>query len=279
VETKDDDFFDVDYLKNGNSRIAVLCHGLEGSSQSHYIQATSKILHNDGYDIAAMNYRGCSGELNRQAYSYHSGSTGDLHLLIESLVSSYNEIVLVGFSLGGNLVLKYSCDENYPLDARIKGVVAISVPVDLYAASIKFLKFSNKLYTLNFLKTLLAKIKLKHQQFPDLITLEDISKIKSILDFDNYITAPLNGFIDAKDYYSKCNSKQFLQNCKRPTLIINALDDPFLAESCFPLDVASKSEYLNLLMPRYGGHLGFVNNGLDYYWNEFQTLEFLKRQE
>lgn len=277
METPDDDFFDVDYLRCGNRKIVILCHGLEGSSQSQYIQGTSRLLHAHGFDVAAMNYRGCSGEMNRKVYSYHSGSTDDLHLLVQSLIHEYDELVMVGFSLGGNMVLKYSCDQLYPLDRKIKAVIAISVPVDLYAGALEFLKLSNRHYTINFLNSLRAKIKLKHAQFPDEINLDDLSKVNSILDFDDYFTGPLNGFKNAQDYYAKCHSKQFLNNCDRPTLIINAKDDPFLPEPC--IDEAVNSEFLHLCLPEHGGHLGFVNLGVEHYWYERQILNFIKMTE
>ncbi len=279
METEDDDFFDVDFLKNGNRKIAVLCHGLEGSSQSQYIQGTGGLLHTHGYDIAAMNYRGCSGEMNRHVYSYHSGFTGDLHLLVQSLLPAYDEVVLVGFSLGGNLVLKYSGDLFYSLDEKITTVVAVSVPVDLYAGALQILKRSNRQYTINFLKTLRKKIKLKHKQFPDIIDLNALSKINTILDFDDQFTGPLNGFENAVDYYSKCSCKQFLKNSNRPTLILNAQDDPFLPQPCYPVEEAAKSKHIDLVIPKYGGHLGFTSFNVEHYWNEWQILKFLNRDD
>ena len=277
IETPDNDFFDVDYLRNGNNKIVILCHGLEGSSSSQYMQGTSKLLHSQGFDIAAMNYRGCSGEMNRNAYSYHSGATADLHLLVQHLLPNYEEINLVGFSLGGNLVLKYSCDLIYPMDEKIKAVAAISVPVDLYGGIQEILKKSNRFYSTNFLKTLREKIRLKHRQFPNKINIDDLNKIKTLLDFDDYFTGPLNGFEDAKDYYSQCNSKQFLHNCQRPTLILNAKDDPFLSDSCYPDAAAKRSDFLQLLTTKYGGHIGFANFGVAHYWNERLILEFISQ--
>ena len=275
MRTEDDDFLDIDYLKSGHQKVAVLCHGLEGSSQSQYIQGTAQLLHANGYDIAAINYRGCSGEMNEQVRSYHSGATDDLHLVIQTLLPAYDNMALVGFSLGGNMVLKYSCDLVYRLDPKINSIVAVSVPIDLHGASMELLKFSNILYTKNFLGTLIKKTKLKHQQHPESINIDDVSKVKTVYDFDEYFTSRIHGFESADDYYAKCNSKQFLTNCQRRTLIINAQDDPFLSESCFPNDEASVSELLHLLAPLHGGHVGFADFNSDSYWNERQILNFL----
>jgi predicted alpha/beta-fold hydrolase len=275
LNTPDDDFIDMDVLHGGYRKVAVLCHGLEGSSQSQYIQGTAGLLHANGFDIAAMNYRGCSGEANRQVRSYHSGATNDLQLVIHSVLPSYDEIYLIGFSLGGNLVLKYSCDLVYPLHDKIKRVVSVSVPIDLKGASKELLKFKNKLYAYNFLQTLKAKTKQKHRQFPDKINIDLLERVKTVWDFDEYFTSRLHDFDGAEDYYDKCNSKQFLFNCQLPTLIINAEDDPFLSKSCFPIELATRHEHLHLLMPRYGGHVGFVHYRAEHYWNEWEILHFL----
>lgn len=279
MTTSDKDFFDVDLIKRGNNKIAVLCHGLEGSSKSQYILGTASLLQDHGFDIAAMNYRGCSGEINRQVQTYHSGATADLHLLTQALALSYHEIMLVGYSLGGNLVLKYSCDLHYSIDEKIKRIVAISVPIDLHGASIQLLKRSNRLYTMNFLKTLVAKIKLKYNQHPHAINLNHLKKIRTVLDFDEYYTSKLNGFENAADYYARCNSKQYLHLCQRPTLIINAQDDPFLSTSCYPVKEAKSLKQLHLLMPKHGGHVGFVDKKTSHYWNEHQILSFLQESD
>ena len=165
IETPDDDFLDIDFIENGSKKIVVLCHGLEGSSDSKYIQATAKLLSTNGYAIAAMNYRFCSGEINRQLITYHSGKTDDLNTVINYLLPNYDKIYLVGFSLGGNLILKYNGDGIFDLSPKIKASVAISVPVDLKGSSTALKRRENFLYTQRFLITLSKKMRLKHQQF------------------------------------------------------------------------------------------------------------------
>lgn len=275
IETPDDDFLDIDFLENGSRKIVILCHGLEGSSASKYIQATASLLDANGYAIAAMNYRFCSGEINRQLITYHSGRTEDLHAVINAVLPDYDSIYLVGFSLGGNLVLKYNGDGVFTLDPKIKASVAVSVPVDLYGSAIALQQRQNRLYTWRFLRTLSKKIHLKHQQYPSQVNIKQLKKVKKLIDFDEYFTSALNGFKDAKDYYAKASSKQYLPAIKNPTLLINALDDPFLSSTCFPYEAAKNNPFFDLMTPQYGGHVGFVSFKDDYYWSERQILDFI----
>ena len=274
IETLDDDFLDIDLIENASRKIVILCHGLEGSSDSKYIQATAKLLSLNGYSVAAMNYRFCSGEINRQLVTYHSGKTDDLHTVINFVLPNYDSIYLVGFSLGGNLILKYNGDGLFSLSPKIKANVAISVPVDLKGSSISLKRCENVLYRWRFLRTLSKKMFLKHQQFPNELDLAPLKKIKTLTDFDDFFTSKINGFKDAEDYYSKASSKQFIHNISKPTLLINALDDPFLSESCFPISEAEENSNFFLMTPIYGGHVGFISKGA-FYWSEIQILNFL----
>ena len=276
IETLDDDFLDIDLIENGSKKIAILCHGLEGSSDSKYIQATSKLLSLNGYSVAAMNYRFCSGEINRQLVTYHSGKTDDLHVVINYVLPNYDSIYLVGFSLGGNLILKYNGEALFSLSSKIKANVAISVPVDLKGSSIALKRSENILYRRRFIRTLSKKMYLKHQQFPNQLDVAPLKKVKTLTDFDNFFTSKINGFIDAEDYYLKASSKQFIPNISKPTLLINALDDPFLSESCFPISEAKENSKFYLMTPLHGGHVGFISKG-DFYWSEIQILNFLNR--
>jgi len=276
IETLDDDFLDIDLIENGSRKIVILCHGLEGSSDSKYIQATAKLLSLNGYSVAAMNYRFCSGEINRQLVTYHSGKTDDLHTVINFVLPNYDSVYLVGFSLGGNLILKYNGDGLFSLSPKIKANVAISVPVDLKGSSISLKRFENILYRWRFLRTLSKKMHLKHQQFPNELDVAPLKKVKTLTDFDDFFTSKINGFKDAEDYYLKASSKQFIPNITKPTLLINALDDPFLSESCFPISEAEENAKFYLMTPSNGGHVGFISKG-DFYWSEYQILNFLNR--
>ncbi len=275
ITTPDDDFLDIDHLHTGNKGLAILCHGLEGSSASQYIQGTARILHADGWDVTAMNYRSCSGEMNQQLRMYHSGATVDLDTVIRHMESEYERIVLVGFSLGGNMVLKYLGDGVYSMNEKIEKAVAVSVPLDLMGGSIEISKRKNIIYDWRFLKTLRAKAFEKHQQYPDQIRIENLNKVKTLSDFDNYFTGPIHGFKDAADYYKKCSSKQFLTSIKIPTLILQAQDDPFLSESCFPIKEAKANKEVTLLLSKYGGHVGFSLPSQQQYWEELKIKEYL----
>ena len=274
IETLDDDFLDIDLIENGSRKIVILCHGLEGSSDSKYIQATAKLLSLNGYSVAAMNYRFCSGEINRQLVTYHSGKTDDLHTVINFVLPNYDSVYLVGFSLGGNLILKYNGDGLFSLSPKIKANVAISVPVDLKGSSISLKRCENVLYRWRFLRTLSKKMHLKHQQFPNELDVVPLKKVKNLTDFDDFFTSKINGFKDAEDYYLKASSKQFIPNISKPTLLINALDDPFLSESCFPISEANENSNFFLMPPFHGGHVGFISKGA-FYWSEIQILNFL----
>ena len=164
----------------------------------------------------------------------------------------------------------------FPLSSKIKASVAISVPIDLKDSSISLQKRENKLYNWRFLRTLSKKMFLKHNQFPKELDIKPLKTIKNLTDFDEYFTSKINGFKNAQDYYSKASSKQFICNISRPTLLINAKDDPFLSQSCFPINEAKNSLNFYLMIPKYGGHVGFISKG-DFYWSENQILKFIDR--
>jgi len=277
IATNDNDFIHVDLLEGGYKKLAVLCHGLEGSSSSQYIVATGGLLHSNGWDIAAVNYRGCSGVINNQLRMYHSGATDDLQLVIDSVIGDYDEIVLIGFSLGGNLCLKYTGENQGKLHSKITRTIAVSVPVDLKAGSINIGKRSNRIYENNFLNTLTEKILEKHKQFPNDIDLSLLKEMKKLYDFDDMYTGPIHGFNNAENYYAQCSSKQFLPLINIPTIIINALDDPFLPKECYPFEVVKANKYLEMMVPKYGGHVGFVERNKKHYWIEKTILQWLQK--
>lgn len=276
IETPDNDFLDVDILEKDSKKLVILCHGLEGSSASKYIGALATLLSRNGYAVAAMNYRFCSGEINRQLITYHSGRTEDLHTVISSLHDPYESLYLVGFSLGGNLVLKYNGEGLFPLQTKIRANVAVSVPVDLQASSRVLQQRQNRLYTWRFLRSLSKKIQRKHKQYPEQVDIKLLKKVKRLIDFDEYYTSKLNGFKNAKEYYTQASSKQFIPFIQKPSLLINALDDPFLSPSCFPYKEAENNPNFYLLCPHYGGHVGFVSKE-SFYWSEKQILNFIER--
>ena len=270
IQTPDDDFLDLDWYKQGSTRCVIISHGLEGNTQRSYILGMAKTFFQDGYDVLTWNFRGCSGEVNRQLRFYHSGATDDLHTVVSHASQEYELLFLVGFSLGGNLTLKYLGEELVP--SAVKKAVAISVPLNLHTSSIELTKSSNWIYAQRFLRSLSAKVRAK----PGLKNVLDVSKldqIRTLMEFDDHFTGPLHGFRDAIDYYTRCSSIHFLSRINVPTLIINAKNDPFLSEDCYP-DISSPP--ITLEFPDRGGHVGFARfgkNGL--YWSEMRALSFI----
>ena len=260
LDLPDGDFLDLDWSESllPTKKLVILLHGLEGDAQRHYITGSAKGLNENTFDTCAVNFRGCSGETNRLYRSYHSGATEDLISVINHILSNknYEEIYLMGFSLGGNLLLKYLGEGN-EVSSYLKAAVAVSVPCDLKDACDELLKSKNVLYSKRFKKHLLAKLRIKQTQFPDKISESDIAKIVTLKDFDDVYTGPAHGFKDALDYYEKCSSKQFLPKISVPSLVINAKNDSFLGDRCYPYDEARQNPNLHLEIPEFGGHVGF----------------------
>ncbi|WP_201747943.1 YheT family hydrolase [Chitinophaga vietnamensis] len=276
ILTPDKDFLDLDFSAVGGKRIVVILHGLEGNSTRKYVVGMVHIFNEAGYDTVSMNFRGCSGEPNKNLCFYHSGETGDLDTVIHYLISlkKYTSIHLVGFSLGGNVTLKYIGERGDRIDPLIRSAVAISVPCDLKSSSAELEKRHNMIYMQRFIRELGHKLQLKQAQFPNDIHLDGYHNIRSFRQFDDRYTAPLHGFKDALDYWERCSSLRFLQQISIPTLLINALDDPFLGKACYPYDIAASHPHFHLETPHSGGHVGFVRFGDDYYWSERRALKF-----
>ncbi|MEH6406889.1 MAG: alpha/beta fold hydrolase, partial [Leeuwenhoekiella sp.] len=215
VFLSDGDFIDIDwsYAKTGKkaSKVAVLFHGLEGNAHRPYMLATAKTLNKNGYDCVAVNLRGCSGSMNATYRSYHSGATEDVEAIIDYLIEehTYPSIYLVGFSLGGNLILKYLGEKSLK-PSNITAAVAVSTPVHLYGSMLRLSQFENRIYHWSFLKDLKKKLKIKIAQFPENVTQADLKKIINLQAFDEVYTAPANGFKDALDYYTKSSSLDYL---------------------------------------------------------------------
>jgi predicted alpha/beta-fold hydrolase len=279
IDTPDGDFLDLDWSRVGSRRLAVISHGLEGNSDRHYVQGMVKALNADHIDALAWNYRGCSGEPNRRLRMYHNGVIDDLHCVLVHAVQTglYEAIYLLGFSLGGNLSLLYLGKLADQVSGLVRGAVAFSVPCDLTDSAHQLDRRSNIIYMRKFLASLHLKIKAKQQRFPEALDDTNYHRIKTFGQFDERYTAPLHGFKGARDYWTQCSSKPWLECIKVPTLIVNAADDPFLAGGCYPAKECRRNPSLTLEIPRYGGHVGFVAfNGNGRYWSEERALRFLR---
>lgn len=275
ISTPDEDFLDLDWLRNGSESLVIISHGLEGNSQRPYMKGMARQFFTNGFDVLNWNFRGCSEELNNRPIFYHSGATYDLDTVVKYASQNYDSVYLVGFSLGGNLTLKY-LGEDRDRSQKIQKGVAISVPLHLESSSVKISTGENIIYAKRFLKTLREKVLKKALKFPKEIPTGILRKIKTLQDFDDHYTGPLHGFDDAHDYYEQNSSLYFLENIEVPALILNAQNDPFLSERCFPVNLARKLDHVWMEFPKYGGHVGFSpRKKEDIYWSEKRAFEFI----
>lgn len=278
INLPDGDFLDLDwsFAAEKSSKLIIVLHGLEGNAQRPYMVGTAKIFNTNGFDAVCVNFRGCSGEENLLYRSYHSGATEDLEAVVNHVLENknYNEIFIKGFSLGGNLLLKY-LGERQNVPKQIKKAVAISVPCDLKGSAAELHTLKNKLYAIRFKQHLVERLRRKQLKHPYQISAEDINTIETLYDFDDVYTSKAHGFKDKFDYYEQSSSLQFLPNIKTPTLIINALNDSFLSARCFPVKEAKQNKALSLEMPNHGGHVGFIDRK-GIYFNEKRALDFIQ---
>lgn len=277
LDTPDNDFIDLDISRAGHRRILIVTHGLEGNSRRPYCVGMMKAGLSHGWDALAWNFRSCSGEPNRHLASYHSGQTRDLEQVINwALAQGYEQVALVGFSIGGNKTLLYLGREAISRPDALAGAVAFSVPVDLRSSAYHLAKRRNRIYMQNFLSSFRQKLQQKNELFPGQIDMERIKTVKTFLEYDEYYTAPMNGFDSAEHYWRESSSRAVLEHIDVPTLLVNAKDDPFLTPECFPEQAAADNPFLRLEMPRYGGHVGFMSiNKEQRYWSESRAIAFL----
>ncbi|WP_420582664.1 YheT family hydrolase [Reichenbachiella sp.] len=221
IDTPDQDFLDLDWYRSDSDRLLILSHGLEGDSHRPYIEGMVKKFHNEGWNVIAWNCRGCSGEMNNTARFYHSGATEDLDIVVNfALKQEIPNITMGGFSLGGNLTLKYLGEAKR--NKNIKSAFAFSVPIDLKGVCHEIDKPHNFIYCNRFLKSLKIKGKAKNEKIPGSVDVDQLMKVENMYQFDNVVTAPLHGFDSADDYYAKCSARNFYRrdrgsyaSCKR----------------------------------------------------------------
>lgn len=287
--TPDHDFLDIDWCGDGDKPLVILLHGLTGSSQSVYIKGLQSVLLKHDFRSVTLNFRGCSGEANYSARCYHSGDTQDISFLYQTLQKREPEtaIAAIGFSLGGNVLLKWLGEQGNHLS--LFAAVAVSVPLVLSTCATKLDYGFSKLYRANLLRELKEYIHNKQQHLQSrgqqseaekIRQLGDLSKIKSFWEYDERVVAKLHGFKSAQDYYQRSSSRQFLKNITVPTLIIQALDDPFMTAEVIP-PREELSEHVQLEVTAAGGHVGFVsgkNPFKPFYWLEKRIPEFLNQQ-
>lgn len=280
IRTVDEDFIDLDWLRKSNDRLVVLLHGLEGSSDRAYMKGMAKYFHENNWDIVAYNCRGCSGDVNIQPRLYHHGDTDDVSCVIGHVneKNNYQQIILIGFSMGGSLILNYLGNQKHNVPDNIHAAVTYSVPCDLKASAIELSRNGNRFYRKRFLKKLSLKIKVKSEQFPDIISADGLEDITSFHEFESKYTAPIHGFNSADDFYEYASAKNYIKNIRIPTLIVNAANDPMFTNECYPIKEVENLSNVYLEIPSYGGHVGFTKSLIDESWMEERALEFVNEQ-
>jgi len=259
LELPDGDFIDLLWTasSSNNQPIVVLLHGLEGSYRSHYIAGLLRSLHDGGFRCVVMHFRGCSGEPNRLNRAYHSGETGDLAYLVDTLKKRepHTPIFAAGISVGGNVLLKW-LGETGP-DNPLTAAAAVSVPFQLNLAVARMEQGFGRVYQSYLLRSLLRNTTRKFANRCAPFDLKRLTKIKTLREFDELVTAPLHGFHSASHYYEVCSSRRYLRGIERPTLIIHAKDDPFMTPQVIP-EAHELSNTTVLELSARGGHVGFI---------------------
>lgn len=277
IDTPDGDFLDLDWIVNGHKRLLVLTHGLEGDTNRQYMRGMAKMFAQNNWDVLAWHCRSCSGEMNRAFRLYHHGDIEDIGTVVQHALATarYHSLVMVGFSMGGNITMKYLGVQGENAPSQIRAAVAFSSPCDLEAGAEVLDRWDNTIYKLRFLRALTKKIKEKDAQYPGRIDLSKLKLVRRWRDFDEWFSAPLCGYRDAADFYRNASAKHFVAGIRRPTLLVSAGNDPILTPSCFPKDIAQKHPFFHLEMPKDGGHCGFIaQNDRDFAWSEHRALAF-----
>jgi predicted alpha/beta-fold hydrolase len=280
LDTPDGDFIDLDWLPGKpDAPILLVVHGLEGTANSHYVGGLFRLAAARGWRAALMYFRSCSGELNRLRRFYHSGETGDLDYVVRTLGAREDTLRLgaVGVSIGGNVLMKWLGEQGTEAPKVLAAAVGISVPFDLVACARAMDRQPQRfLYTGSFMRSLRRKVADKARVYPGFVDVEAVRRARTFAAYDRTVTAPLHGFADEEDYWRRASSKPYLANVRRPTLLLSAVDDPFIPGWSLPdprtLPPEVRAEFVS-----HGGHVGFVE-GRPWRassWAERRAVEFL----
>ncbi|HEV2132418.1 MAG TPA: alpha/beta fold hydrolase [Longimicrobiaceae bacterium] len=288
IDTPDGDFLDLDFAQVGALRwselddsapVALVLHGLEGSALGPPALQCFRALAAHGIRGVGLNFRSCSGEPNRAIRSYHAGETSDLALVLDLLRERFprNPLAAVGYSLGGNVLLKYLGETGAAARDRVHAAAAYSVPFDLAAGARKLGRGLGMLYTSHFIRSLQRKYQAKRAITAGVCYEERVAAARTLRDFDDAVTAPLHGFSSAAEYYASSSSGSYLSRIRVPTLILHSADDPFLPEEAIPRDAAAENAHLTLHVTRRGGHVAFVSGARPWapiFWAEHEVSRF-----
>ena len=281
IDTPDGDFLDLDWHAGGRERLAIISYGMEGSSQGDYVRSLVHALAGAGWDALVWNYRGCGGEPNRKVHFYHGGLIEALEVVLRHALAAgrYRRAMLAGFSLGGNLTLNYLGRRGDAVPAQVTHAVAVSAPVDVTDCARQLRRPANRLYVRRFLRLFRERVRAKMKRMPGAIDDTPFRNIHTLDDYDAAYTAPHFGFPDVPALYQFVSPCRHLSAIRRPTLILNARNDPFLGPGCFPIEQADRHPWLSLEMPGSGGHLGFLAWPVrDARWLDRRILQFVQEQ-
>jgi uncharacterized protein len=287
IETDDGDFLDLDFAgwpptspgALEPSPLVLVLHGLEGTSRRRYMTSTYHALLDVGLRPVALNFRGCSGEPNRAVRAYHSGETEDLGYVLELLRDRFGgPLGLVGYSLGGNVVLKFLGERGEDARELVSAGVAVSVPFDLAAGARRLERgLLGRLYSHYFLSKLRRKVREKEELLRDACDVEAALRAPTVRAFDDAMTAPIHGFHDASDYYDQSSARRYVRGIRVPTLILHSRDDPFLPEDRIPGDAMEENPHVVPVITDRGGHVAFVGGSIlrPDFWSERVLARFL----
>jgi uncharacterized protein len=284
LETPDGDFLDLDFTADDygpDAPLVLVLHGLEGGTSSGYVRHTFLELSRAGMRGVGLNFRSCGGELNRAPRFYHAGETEDLAFVLETLAGRFPDapMAAMGFSLGGNVLLKYLGERGQR--SRLLAAAAVSVPFDLAAGADRLEQgLMARLYTALFMRRLRHKARLKGEALADHCDTGRVLRARTLREFDDAATAPLHGFSGAADYYARSSSARYLADIRVPTLLLQAAEDPFLPPAAIPRDVIERNPALTAAISDGGGHVGFVGGTpwAPVFWAEREAVAFLRRQ-
>jgi predicted alpha/beta-fold hydrolase len=286
LDTPDGDFLDLEYATVDHSPLPadapliLMLHGLEGSAHSGYAVQLALALARCGVRMVGLNFRSCGGDMNRAARYYHSGETGDLALVLDHLgrQTPPSRLGAVGFSLGGNVLIKYLGEEGGGATRRLRTGAAISVPYDLGACADHMSHGAGRIYAGFFLRSLRKKVIAKEIMLAGVCDVPRVLQARTVREFDDRLTAPLHGFADAEDYYRRSSAAQFLPAVAVPTLLVHAMDDPIALSSAIPDDVIRANPAISADFPETGGHVGFVGGPGPWaptFWAENRVAHYL----
>lgn len=278
IETSDGDFLDLDWAElPGTDRLVILSHGLESSADRNYVRGMAQAFFRARWSVLAWNCRSCSGELNRTRKLYHHGDIEDLSTVIDHALrqKDYATVLLIGFSMGGAMTLKYLGVQGSSVPQLVRGGIGFSVPTDLQAGAEVLDDPGNRFYKRRFFRKLKAKLLAKEAQFPGMIDRSLFDQVRTWRDFDDWFSAPVAGYTSARDFYRQSSCRHFMAGTAVPVLLVNALNDPILPPACHPVDLAGRYDLIHLETPRQGGHVGFQDRR-GHFWSEQRALAFAK---